>query len=131
MSWWNSTPKQDNGKSPAELSKNISQPVTEMIRRIDEEDRVTITPILSNDHESRYVDFLLPDGFSSSRLIAGWYKNEDDYSSVMHQAWMTKVEEVEFVKAVKRYITKTDSARNLSEREEWCKLMGVSNDNKE
>ena len=126
MSWWNSSPKQDNGKSPAELSKNISQPVTEMIRRIDEEDRVTITSILSDDHESRYVDFLLPDGFRSSRLVVGWYKNDDNYSSVMHQSWMTKAEEIEFVKAVKRYVAKTEAASKLSEREEWCKLMGVN-----
>ena len=125
MSWWNSTTKQDKGESPAETLNKISQPVTEMIRRIDEEDRVTITPILSCDNESRYVDFLLPDGFRSSRLVVGWYKNEDEYNSVMYQSWMTNAEEIEFVKAVKRYITKIDSARKLTEREEWCKLMGV------
>lgn len=124
MSWWNS--KQNNVNLPKHLRNDISQPVTEMIRRIDDEDRVTITPILSCDNESRYVDFLLPDGFRSSRLIVGWHKNEDEYNSVMHQSWMTKLEEIEFVKAVKRYIVKTDSARKLTEREEWCKLMGVN-----
>lgn len=123
MSWWNG--KQDNVNLPKQPWNDISQPVTEMIRRIDEEDRVTITPILSCDNESRYVDFLLPDG-RSSRLLVGWYKNEDGYNSVMHQSWMTKAEEIELVKAVKRYITKLDSARKLTEREEWCKLMGVS-----
>ena len=123
MSWWNG--KQDNVNLPKQPWNDISQPITEMIRRIDEEDRVTITPILSCDNESRYVDFLLPDG-RSSRLLVGWHKNEDGYNSVMRQSWMTKAEEIELVKAVKRYITKLDSARKLTEREEWCKLMGVS-----
>lgn len=128
MSWWNSNPKQDNGKSPAELSKNISQPVTEMIRRIDEEDRVTISPILPGETTSWYVDFMAANECEHSRLVVGWYypDPEGKYDMIVSHTWPTKAEESALVKAVKRCVARTDSARKLTEREEWCKLMGVS-----
>lgn len=127
MSWWNSTPKQDNGKSPSELNKSISQPITEMIRRIDEEDRVTITPILPGEVTNWYVNFMVQDGVHYSQLIVSWYERSDlNLNIVLNQDWMTEAEKSAIIKAVKRYVVKTNTARKLSERKEWCKLMGVS-----
>lgn len=127
MSWWKSEPKQDNGKSPAELSKNISQPVTEMIRRIDDEDRVILSPIQPGEVTNWYVNFMVQDGVHYSQLIVSWYERSGlNLNIVLNQDWMTEAEKSAIIKAVKRYVVKTNTARKLSEREEWCKLMGVN-----
>ena len=125
MSWWNG--KQDNVNLPKQPRNDISQPVTEMARRIDEEDKVSLSS-LSGDKSSWYVDFPQEDGYRYSRIIVGWYGHIDNetYEIVVEQDWMTKGEKSAVVKAVKRWVSKTDTARKLSEREEWCKLMGVS-----
>jgi len=129
MSWWNSTPKQDKGESPAEISNKISQPVVEMVRRIDEEEHVVVssTP-LGLIGSSRFVDFCSPDNNKIRRLVVAWYEKDltGEYDMVINQDWMTSAEKSAIVKAVKGYIVKTDSARKLTEREAWCKLMGVN-----
>jgi len=125
MSWWNG--KQDNVNLPKQPWNDISQPVTEMVRRIDEEDKVSLSSI-SGDKSSWYVDFLQEDGYRYSRIIVGWYGHSHNEACeiVVEQDWMTKGEKSAVVKAVKRWVSKTDTARKLTEREEWCKLMGVN-----
>ena len=120
MSWWkNKSNKRDKGEPPAEIYNKISQPVTEMVRRI-KAGECEIHPVYTYCH----LDFNA-EGNVVSRITVSWGAEDADYDLVLYQDWMTKVEVSAIVSAVKENLANKDVQSKVSEREKWCKLMGV------